>query len=413
MKRGLLIILVAVVAIVGGLTLYNRADDDKAQKNRKFRRFTDSPVPVVVGKVEKKDFPVFLNGIGTVQAFNTVTVRARVNGELQKVAFTEGQDVAKGDLLAVIDPRAYQAELDQAIAKKAQDEAQLNSAKVLLQRNILLRQRNVLDQQTLDTQKYLVDQLTATVQADTAAIDNAKTQLSYTTIVAPISGRIGVRMIDEGNLVRDSDENGLLIITQLKPISVLFTLPEQNLAAIKQNLGGDPLKVFALDRSNAQSLGEGELAVLDNQIDQQTGTLKLKATFANNDLNLWPGQFVNARLLVNTRHDSLCVPAPVIQRGPDGPFAYVVTSENTAEMRPVKVGPTENGVTLIEEGLKENERVVVDGQYRLQPGSKIEAVEPIKRAGIEKQSADPTPGGGKTKATASTGGESDRVRKAE
>ena len=330
------------------------------------------PVPVVLATVETKNFPIYFDGIGTVQAFNSVTIRARVDGELQSVAFREGQEVHKGDLLATIDPRPYKAALDQAMAKKDQDEALLSSAKAVLQRNATLLQQKVLDSQTFDTQKYLVAQLTASVAADQAAIDSAQTQLDYTRIIAPIDGRVGVRLLDAGNLVRSSDSTGLVVINQVQPISVSFNLPERDLLEVKSHLGGGPLKVIALDRSNSKQLAEGELSVVDNQIDQQTGTVRLKATFPNRDLCLWPGQFVNARLLVTTREGVPAVPAAVVQQGPNGAFAYKVNQSNIAEMQPVTIGPTENGVTLVEEGLKAGERVVIDGQYKLQQGSKVE-----------------------------------------
>ncbi|MEO6847382.1 MAG: efflux RND transporter periplasmic adaptor subunit [Chthoniobacterales bacterium] len=332
------------------------------------------PIAVVIGTVEKKDFPVFDEGIGTVQAFNSVVVRARIDGELQKVLFTEGQDVKKDDLLAVIDPRPFQAQLDQMIAKQAQDEAQLNNAKVTLARDTSLMGKSVIDQQTYDTQKYLVDQLAATVKGDQAAVSNAQTQLSYTQITAPISGRVGIRQVDEGNMIRATDTTGLLTITQLQPITVVFTLPEQNLSEVQKNSTSAPLKVYAFERDNTHPMGEGVVAVIDNQIDQTTGTIKLKATFPNNDLRLWPGQFVNARLLVKILKDSLVVPVSAVQRGPDGTFAYIVDKNNTAELRKIKVGPSENNMALIEEGLAANERIVVDGQYKLQPGSKIEEI---------------------------------------
>ncbi len=336
----------------------------------------EPPVPVVAGAVEKRDVSIFLDGIGTVQAFNTVTVRARVDGELEKVAFTEGQDVKAGDLLAQIDARPYQAQLDQATAKKAQDEAQLANGRAVAKRNDELLTKKVLDQQTYDTQKYAVDQLVATVQGDQAAVDNAKTQLDYTRITAPIDGRIGVRQVDQGNIIRASDAGGLVVITQLHPISVIFTLPEQNFQLIRDHYPDDPEKnpmaVFAVGRDNAGQLGQGALAVIDNQIDQTTGTIKLKATFQNEDLRLWPGQFINARLLLTVRKDGLVVPAAVIQRGPQGSFAFVIKTDSTVEARPVKIAQSEDSFALVDEGLQLGEKVVVDGQYKLQEGSKVE-----------------------------------------
>jgi multidrug efflux system membrane fusion protein len=335
------------------------------------------PVPVIAGKVEQKDVPIYLDGLGTVQAFNTVTVRTRVDGELQQVLFAEGQNVNAGDLLGVIDPRPYQAALDQAVAKKAQDEAQLANAKIVLARNTDLLTRKVIAQQDFDTSKYQVDQFQAMVQGDQAAIDNAKTQVDYTQIKSPIDGRTGVRIVDVGNIVHASDQNGIVVITQMHPISVVFTLPEQNLQSVLNEGGANGgLRVLALDRGNTTTLDEGALAVVDNQIDQTTGTVKLKATFPNNDLKLWPGKFVNARLILTTRKGAIVVPSSVVQRGPQGTYAYVIKPDKAVEMRPIKVAQTEANVALIDNGLKAGEQVVVDGQYKLQPGSRVELTSP-------------------------------------
>jgi multidrug efflux system membrane fusion protein len=327
------------------------------------------PVPVVAGAVKKQDVSIYLDGIGTVQAYNTVTVRPQLSGILTKVAFQEGQDLKKGDLIAIIDPRPFQAALDGATAKKNQDIAQLNNAKVLLARDTDLFKKGALDNQTYDTQRFMADQMDATVKADQAAIDNAQTQLSYTQITAPFDGRCGIRQVDQGNFVTAGTT--LVILTQLKPISVVFTLPQQDLLQINQAFAKGPLKVTALDSNQAGSLAEGTLAVVDNEIDTTTGTVRLKATFPNQDLKLWPGQFVNSRLLVSVRHDGLVVPASVVQRGPNGSYAYVITQNKTAEMRPVQVGQIDGGQALIDSGLQEGEQVVVDGQYKLQPGAPV------------------------------------------
>ena len=330
------------------------------------------PVPVVAGTVEKRDVPIYLDGLGTVQAFNTVTIRARVDGELTQVAFAEGQEVRKGDLLATIDPRPLQALVNQADARKKVDEAQLANARLVLSRNDDLLKRKVLDQQTYDTSKFQADQLAATVQSDQAALDSAQVQLDYTRIVAPIDGRVGVRQVDAGNIVRAGDAGSIVVLTQLHPISVLFTLPEANLRDVNRQFAAGPLRVVAVDRANVTPLGEGELAVVDNQIDQTTGTVRLKATFANEDNALWPGQFVNARLLLTTRRDGVVVPASVVQRGPNGTYAFLIKGDQTVEMRPIKVAQSEGGLALLDDGLQPGDQVVVDGQYKLQPGSKVE-----------------------------------------
>ena len=329
------------------------------------------PVPVVAGTVIEKDVPIYLEGLGTVQAWNTVTIHVRVDGQLDQVAFTEGQDVKEGDLLAKIDPTPFEASLAQAEAKKKQDEAQLANARANLKRDVELRAGKVISAQEYDTQKYLVDQLEATVVADEAAIKSARVQLGYTTIVSPIDGRIGIRLVDKGNIVHAGDPNGLIVITQLHPISVVFTLPEQNLPQIQQQMRKGPLTVFAVGRDNAVLLDKGQLKVIDNQIDTSTGTIRLKADFPNPDLRLWPGQFVNARLLLTTRKNGVVVPAQVIQRGPEGSYAFVIRPDLTVEVRPVKVAQMQQGEALVDEGLFPGERVVVEGQYRLQEHSRV------------------------------------------
>jgi multidrug efflux system membrane fusion protein len=378
-KRTILGIAGGLIAILGWWSCHRGNSSDQSQANVSPGRSGagGGPVPVVAGKAEQKDVPIYLDGLGTVQAFNTVTVHSRVDGELQQVAFSEGQDVKPGDLLAVVDPRPYQAALDQAVAKKAQDEAQLANAQVVLARNSDLLAKKVLDSQTYDTSKFQVDQFRATVQADEAAIDNARTQLDYTQIKSPIDGRTGIRLVDVGNVVHASDQTGIVLIAQLHPISVVFTLPEQDLELILNEGGASGgLHVSALDRGNTTPLGEGTLAVVDNQIDQATGTMKLKATFPNDDLKLWPGKFVNARLLLTTRKNAIVVPASVVQRGPQGTYAYVIKTDKTVEMRPIKVAQTEANFTLVDDGLKAGEQVVVDGQYKLQPGARVELTLP-------------------------------------
>jgi multidrug efflux system membrane fusion protein len=336
---------------------------------------SNAPVAAIIGTVMQKDVPVYLDGLGTVQAFNTVTVRSRVDGQLKKLSFKEGQDVRAGELLAQIDPDPFRTQVEQLEAKKAQDEAQLSFAQVELKRNADLLAQKIVSQEVYDTQKAQVDQLLALVKSDQAAIDNAKVQLNYTTIEAPISGRTGIRFVDEGNIIHAADSNGIVVLTQLKPISVVFTLPEQSLREIQRQQGQGSMTVIAVDRDNTTQLDEGQLAVFDNQIDTTTGTIRLKATFPNSNLKLWPGQFVNARLLLSVRTNGIVVPASVVQRGPEGAYAFVVNNDMSVKMAPVKVGQIDQGQALIESGLAPGERVVVDGQYKLQPGSKVKPAE--------------------------------------
>jgi membrane fusion protein, multidrug efflux system len=377
------IIVALGVLVVGAAVWFARTHTANAEKKGPGGRSMElPPVPVVAGIVAQKDVPIYLSGIGTVQAFNTVTVRARVDGEIDKIAFTEGQDVRAGDLLAEIDPNPYRAALAQVTAKKGQDEAQLANARVDLKRYVDMLANEGVTQQQYDTQKALVDQLVATVNADQAAIDSAKVLLAYTTISSPIDGRTGLRLVDRGNIVRANDANGIVVIAQLKPISVVLLLPEQALPPIQQECQGtDPdLTVLAINQGDTNVLGQGKLAVIDNQIDPSSRQFKLKATFPNSDLRLWPGQFVNARLLLTVRKGCAVVPAAVLQRGPQGDFVFVIKDDQTVEVRPVRIAPalpaqTDQGEVIIEEGLHPGERVVLEGQFKLQKGSRIRTAE--------------------------------------
>jgi multidrug efflux system membrane fusion protein len=349
-------------------------------------------VPVAVGTAQQRDVDIVQSGLGTVQAFNTVTVRPQVNGQIVQIAFTEGQDVKEGDLLAVVDPRPYQAALAQAQAQLAKDQAQLNGARLDLERYQTLAQRNFGTKQSVDTQQATVGQLQAAIAGDQAAIDAANINLGFTQIKAPISGRTGIRQVDAGNVVHTTDQNGIVVITQVQPISVVFTLPESFLPQINRQQALAPLKVEAWREGGSVKLGDGTLSLIDNQIDQNTGTIKLKATFANADRQLWPGQFVNARLRIETRHDGITVPAQAIQRGPNGTFVWLVKPDSTVDMRSVTVGQTIGDVALIEKGLEKGDRIVTDGQYRLRRGAKIVAGTPTAKAppsgGQAKPSAD-------------------------
>src|SRR6266567_4522662 len=340
-------------------------------------------VPVGVAKVESRDMPVLLNGLGSVDAFNTVVGKTRIDGQLDRVAIKEGQEVSKGQLLAEIDPRPYEVALSQAKATLAKDQAALNDAKLNLDRFQSLFRAGVMPQQQFDTQGSLVGQLQGTIQADQAQVDNVKLNLVYTRITAPVSGRVGLRQVDVGNIVHAADPNGLLVITQLQPIAVLFTLPEDNLPTVSKQMHKGKLQAEAYSRDDQTKLATGTLLTIDNQIDITTGTGKLKAVFDNHDRSLWPNQFVNIHLLLEVRKNNTVVPTAAIQRGPQGTYVFTVKPDKTAEMRPVTLAFTEGNFSSITQGLTPGETVVVDGQDKLQPGSRVE----IRSSGPGQKSA--------------------------
>jgi multidrug efflux system membrane fusion protein len=326
-------------------------------------------VPVTIAPAVKADFAVYLNGLGTVQGFNTVLVRTRVDGQIDKIAFKEGQLVNQGDLLVEIDPRPYQATLDQAKAKKAQDEANLANANLDLQRYTKLGE--FATRQQTDTQRSTVAQLTAQIAADDANIYNAQTQLDYTAVKSPISGVAGLRQVDIGNIVNASTQTGIVTIAQIEPIAVIFTAPEEQLPDIKEAQSKEALKVIALTTDGKKTLSEGTLAVVNNQVDTTSGTIRLKAVFDNKDHALWPGQSVSTRLLVKTLKDATVVPDDAIQHGADGLYAYAVNQGNKAELRKIKVSQSIDGRSVVDIGISPGERVITAGQYRVQPGTLV------------------------------------------
>jgi membrane fusion protein, multidrug efflux system len=328
------------------------------------------PVPVVAGVVAQHDVPIYLTGIGTVIAYNTDLVRSQIQGQIIRINFTEGQSVHAGDLLAQIDPRPYQAQVDQFAATRDRDQAQLANAKENLGRYTQLGVKGWATPQLVDTQKAQVAQLENAIKADEALIEAANVQLGYTRLTSPIDGVTGIRQIDAGNIIHPSDPNGLVVVTQIEPISLIFTLPETVLPQIQeqqQKVNG-PLTVLAYSQDNKIKLDQGTLGLVNNEILQTTGSLQLKANFSNKEHRLWPGELVNARLLLDTRHNGLTVPAAVVQRGPKGDYAYVIKPDNTVEIRPITVAQITDGQALIDSGLTAKEQVVVDGQYKLQPG---------------------------------------------
>jgi multidrug efflux system membrane fusion protein len=372
MRRTTVIAAVPVVAILatGGVLTFADAIP--------FRRAAPppavpAPVPVVAGVVARHDVPIYLTGVGTVIAYNTVVVRSQIQGQIVAINFAEGQTVHAGDVLAQIDPRPYEAQIDQLKANRERDQAQLKNSEANLDRYTTLGNKGYATPQLIDTQQAQVAQIKSAIKADEALIEAAKVQLAYTRLTSSISGVTGIRQIDIGNIIHPTDPNGLVVVTQIEPISLIFTLPETVLPQIQeqQQRTTAPLPVLAYSQDDAIKLDEGKLTLVDNQIQQTTGTIRLKAEFANTSHRLWPGELINVRLLVDTRHDGLTVPASAVQQGQQGAYAYVINSDDTVEVRPLKVAQVSGGEALIDSGLTANERVVVDGHYRLQAGAHV------------------------------------------
>jgi membrane fusion protein, multidrug efflux system len=348
-------------------------------------------IPVDVATVERADVPVYLEGLGTVQAFYTVTITARVDGQIEKVAFKEGQDVRKGDLLVQIDPRPYQAALGVAIATRDKDHAQLVNAQHDMERYTELAPEDLASKQTVDTQRALIAQLTAQIKGDEAAIDNARTQLDYTTIRSPIDGRTGIRQVDPGNNVHAADTTGMVVVTQLEPIAIIFSLPEEAFGQLSAALERGPVPATALSRDEREELDRGTVALIDNQIDQTTGTLRVKAILPNRQRRLWPGEFVNVRLLTQMQRQVLTIPASALERGPDGPFTYLVQPDSTIKVALLTAGEQSGDVVVVEKGLQAGDKVVASNQYRLQPGSLIRPNEPKVAKSGQDGPAEPAP----------------------
>jgi multidrug efflux system membrane fusion protein len=363
------VLLIAVVAAAGYYGWNRYRSGQEAAAAAADAQKTPRAVQVSAAPVEKSDFPVYLTGLGTVQGFNTVLVRTRVDGQIDKIAFKEGQMVKQGDLLVEIDPRPYQATLDQAKAKKSQDEANLANANLDLQRYTKLGE--FATKQQTDTQRSTVQQLTAQIAADDAAVFNAQTQLDYTQVKAPISGVAGLRQVDIGNIVNASTQTGIVTIAQIEPIAVIFTAPEEQLPYINEAQSTQPLKVIAITTDGKKPLAEGKLAVVNNQVDATSGTIRLKGVFDNKNHALWPGQSVSTRLLVKTLKDATVVPDDAIQHGTDGLYVYAVNSDNKAELHKVKVSQSIDGRSVIDEGLSPGQQVITAGQYKVSPGTLV------------------------------------------
>ena len=368
MSRWKLVVIVVIVLLVGviGYRIAHKSAGDRHGAG------LDAPVPVTVVPATRENVPVYLTALGTVSALNTVTVVPQVSGQLVAVNFKEGKEIEKGDVIAQIDPRTFQAAVEQAQGKLAQDQALLSAARYLASSYENLGKKQYVAAQTLQAQEQTVRQYRAAVLADKAALDSARVQLGYTTIRAPINGVAGLRLVDVGNVVGPGTSGGIVVLTQIHPISVLFNLPQQNLDAVRAGMAKGPLQVAALDRGDNKVIASGVLRVVSNQIDTSTSTFQLKAEFANPDDTLWPGQFVNVRLQLGTLHDVLVVPVQAVQRGPDGDYVFVVQPDNTVKMQPVTTGGEAGASrTVISKGLSAGVRVVTEGQFRLKQNSKV------------------------------------------
>ncbi len=365
--------LAAVAVAVLAFGLWSVVHPALAADDAKGKRPPEGPVAVTSTLVKAQDMPIFRTGIGTVAPTFSVTVKARVDGQLDKIGFTEGQDVKKGQLLAQLDPRTLQAQLLQAQAARAKDQATLVNARIDMQRYTTLLAQDAATQQQVDTQKALVNQLEATLKSDDAQVNAAQVQLGFTTIVAPISGRVGARLVDPGNIVHAADTGGIVVINQIDPISVVFTLPDDAVQDTIHALDGKkPLQVIALPREGTNVLGTGTLTLLNNQIDASTGTVQLKASFPNPQHNLWPGQYVNVRLVLGTCAKALTIPEAAVQRSQSGVYTYVIDdASKTVKSQAIAVTQIQDGIAVVGSGLEANQRVVVDGQYKLKPGSKV------------------------------------------
>jgi multidrug efflux system membrane fusion protein len=384
MRKHIIIPIIALLVAAGAIwaTWHFRDAAEPAQA-----AVAPPTVPVVAGTVQSGDVPIYLRGVGTVIAYNNVIVRSQITGQLVKIAFTQGQAVKKDDLLAEIDPRPYQAQLDQAIANRDRDQAQVVNAEANLNRYVPLQQKGFASAQLVDTQKAQLAQLRAMVKSDEGVIEQARTNLSYTRLISPIDGVTGIRQIDEGNVIHPTDPNGLVDVTQIQPISLIFSLPQTDFVQIQQQMANGPLTVLAYSQDDKTRLDDGKLDLIDNQIVQTTGTIRLRASFPNAKRMLWPGELVNARLLLEIRHGGLMIAASAVQQGPNGSYVWVIGADGAVQPRAVAVAQISDGQALIDSGLRANEKIVLDGQYRLQAGALVRELHGKAAQDVNLQSA--------------------------
>jgi multidrug efflux system membrane fusion protein len=380
MRTRLIVILATLIAAGGGALA---VDHLRAATEAGQAAVPPPAVPVVAGTVHQGDVPIYLRGVGTVIAYNNVVVRSQITGQIIKIAFNQGQTVHQGDLLAEIDPRPYQAQLDQATANRDRDQAQLVNAQANLDRYTSLQQKGYASTQLVETQNAQLAQLQAMVKSDEGVIEQAQTNLSYTNLTAPIDGVSGIRQVDIGNIIHPTDANGLVDVTQIQPISLIFSLPQTDFVEIQQEMARGSLAVLAYSQDDKTKLDEGKLDLIDNQIVQTTGTIRLRASFPNTKRMLWPGELVDARLLLETRHDGLTIPASAVQQGPSGSFVWVIGPDETVQTRPVTISQISEGRALVDSGVEANEKIVAEGQYRLVAGTHVRELQ-----GEEAQQAD-------------------------
>jgi len=368
-----LVVIVAALIAAGAAAL--AAEHLHAATEAGHAAVTPPPVPVVAGTVHQGEVPIYLRGVGTVIAYNNVIVRSQITGQIVKIAFNQGQAVHQGDLLAEIDPRPYQAQLDQAVANRDRDQAQLVNAQANVDRYTSLQQKGYASTQLVETQNAQLAQLQAMVKSDEGVIEQAQTNLSYTKLTAPIDGVSGIRQVDIGNIIHPTDPNGLVDVTQIQPISLIFSLPQTDFVEIQQEMARGPLAVLAYSQDDKTKLDEGKLDLIDNQIVQTTGTIRLRASFPNAKRMLWPGELIDARLLLETRHDGLTIPASAVQQGPNGSFVWVIGPDETVQTRPVTISQISEGQALVDSGLQANEKIVAEGQYRLVAGTRVQELQ--------------------------------------